>query len=92
VADKAGIAAESNATHLRALEKRSGRDEDAATTFPFSVPTIRTLERLDLSAQVTFFVGSNGSGKSTLLETIASLANLQAIGSEDVSRDETLAK
>jgi predicted ATPase len=41
---------------------------------------------------VTFFAGSNGSGKSTLLETIAHLANLPAMGSDEVSRDETLAK
>lgn len=40
---------------------------------------------------VTFFVGQNGSGKSTLLEGIAAAARLPAVGSADVSRDETLA-
>src|SRR5207253_11129840 len=39
--------------------------------FPFSIPAIRTLPPLDLSARVTFFVGENGSGKSTLLEGLA---------------------
>lgn len=39
--------------------------------YPFSVPAIRTLERLELRSRVVFFVGENGSGKSTLLEAIA---------------------
>jgi predicted ATPase len=60
-------------------------------SFPFTVPAIRTLPVLDLSAPVTFFVGENGSGKSTLLEGIAAAAGLASIGSEDVARDATLA-
>jgi predicted ATPase len=39
--------------------------------YPFALPAIRSLERLDLHPKVTFFVGENGSGKSTLLEAIA---------------------
>ncbi len=35
------------------------------------VPAIRSLNSLELSNSVTFFVGENGSGKSTLLEAIA---------------------
>jgi predicted ATPase len=76
--------------HLRALE-RLGREPAEAAAFPFSVPAIRTLERLELGAHVTFFVGENGSGKSTLLEAIASLAGLPAVGSTEVSTDATLA-
>ena len=66
---------------------------DAATreSFPFSVPAIRSLDRLDFRAPVTFLVGENGSGKSTLLEAIAAAAGLPAVGSESVERDETLA-
>ncbi len=59
--------------------------------FPFSVPAIRTLPALDLSARVTFFVGENGSGKSTLLEGIAAAASLPTVGSAEVGRDGTLA-
>lgn len=39
--------------------------------FPFTLPAIRSLERLVLHPKVTFLVGENGSGKSTLLEAIA---------------------
>lgn len=39
--------------------------------FPFTLPAIRSFERLSLHPNVTFLVGENGSGKSTLLEAIA---------------------
>lgn len=39
--------------------------------YPFNVPVIKNLTRIDLNSQVVFFVGENGSGKSTLLEAIA---------------------
>lgn len=39
--------------------------------YPFSLPPVRTLDRLALHPTVTFIVGENGSGKSTLLEAIA---------------------
>ncbi|HLL45725.1 MAG TPA: AAA family ATPase [Longimicrobiaceae bacterium] len=58
--------------------------------FPFSVPAIRSLDLLDLSAPVTFFVGENGSGKSTLLEGIAAAAQLPTLGSEEVAYDVSL--
>ena len=60
-------------------------------SFPFSVPAIRTLPPLDLSAPVTCFVGENGSGKSTLLEGIAAAASLPTVGTSEVARDATLA-
>jgi len=72
--------------HLASISRRRG-DDDA---FPFTVPAIRSLDRLQLDAWVTFFVGENGSGKSTLLEGIAAAARLPAIGSADLPRDETL--
>lgn len=58
--------------------------------FPFSVPVVRALERLELDAAVTFFVGENGSGKSTLLEAIAIAAALPAAGSASTDRDPSL--
>ena len=39
--------------------------------FPFTLPALRSFERLALHPNVTFLVGENGSGKSTLLEAIA---------------------
>ena len=66
---------------------RTGGDVDR---FPFSVPVIRTLDRIAFSTPVTYFVGENGSGKSTLLEGIAAAARLPAVGSADLSGDATL--
>lgn len=39
--------------------------------YPFNIPAISSLTRLDTSHNVIFFVGENGTGKSTLLEGIA---------------------
>jgi predicted ATPase len=75
---------------LRAVARKPGAAWDGME-FPFSVPAIRALERLDLDVPVTFFVGENGSGKSTLLEGIAAAAGLPAVGAMDVARDGTLA-
>jgi predicted ATPase len=79
--------------HLLSVTRKppSGGHRAAGDAFPFSVPAVRSLERLDVSAPVTFFVGENGSGKSTLLEGIAAAAGLPAVGSSDVADDETLA-
>ena len=72
---------------LREVVRQAGGDD---STFPFSVPVIRTLERLEFPGAVTFFVGENGSGKSTLLEGIATAAKLPAVGSADLGDDATL--
>ncbi|MEW6761124.1 MAG: AAA family ATPase [Pseudomonadota bacterium] len=48
--------------------------------FPFTLPAIRSLERLPLHPNVTFLVGENGSGKSTLLEAIAIAMGFNAEG------------
>jgi len=48
--------------------------------YPFCIPSIRHLRRLELHPAVTFFVGENGSGKSTLLEAVAVKAGLNAEG------------
>ena len=74
---------------LRVSLKRAPPAGDAE--FPFSIPVIRTLPPLDLSARVTFFVGENGSGKSTLLEGLAAAANLPTVGAVEIGRDGTLA-
>lgn len=40
-------------------------------TYPYSLPAIRKLDRIEFHPKVTFIIGENGSGKSTLLEAIA---------------------
>ena len=67
------------------------RRASGESAFPFSVPAIATLERLELSTPVTLFVGENGTGKSTLLESIAIAAQLPAVGAASLSSDPTLA-
>jgi predicted ATPase len=59
--------------------------------FPFAIPLVRTLETIELSPGVTFFVGENGSGKSTLLEAMALAAELPTVGSDETRDDATLA-
>ena len=48
--------------------------------YPFSLPTIRTFEYLDMHPKVTYVIGENGSGKSTLLEAIAVSMGFNAEG------------
>ena len=74
---------------LRSLAPRPSL-RDAHRGFPFTVPVVRTLERLELDSAVTFLVGENGSGKSTLLEGIAAAVGLPTVGSEAVRDDGTL--
>src|SRR5581483_9112775 len=59
--------------------------------FPFTVPSINSLESLTFAPGVTFFVGEHGSGKSTLLEGIAAAAALPTVGAADTGDDEMLA-
>lgn len=48
--------------------------------YPFALPAVRSLERLECHPQVTYFIGENGSGKSTLLEAIAVALGFNAEG------------
>ena len=48
--------------------------------YPFCLPAIASLERIELHPKVSFFVGENGSGKSTLLEAIAVSLGFNAEG------------
>lgn len=48
--------------------------------YPFSIPSIKTLNQLDITHSVTFFVGENGSGKSTLIEAIADKCEFNIAG------------
>lgn len=39
--------------------------------YPFNLPVIKHLDKIELHENVTFFIGENGTGKSTLLEALA---------------------
>ncbi len=39
--------------------------------YPFCIPAVREIRKIEFHPNVTFFVGENGSGKSTVLEAIA---------------------
>lgn len=70
----------------------NNRDNMPDADFPYNLPFIKTLDRLDFHSPVTFFVGENGTGKSTLLESIAEAANTIPIVAEDPLPAETLSK
>jgi predicted ATPase len=74
--------------HLRSISLKASHDGQEG--FPFTVPVIRTLDRIDFTAPVTFLVGENGSGKSTILEAIACAIGAVTVGSEGVESDDTL--
>ncbi len=50
------------------------------TQFPYIMPLVQKLYKLDFHDKVTFLVGENGAGKSTLLEAIAISAGFNPEG------------
>lgn len=50
------------------------------SVYPFCLPAVRHLGRLEFDPAVTFIVGENGSGKSTLLEGLAVALGFNAEG------------
>ena len=73
--------------YLTGLRRRTRRDD---TRFPWTIPIVASLEALEFSTPVTFFVGENGSGKSTVLEGIAAGVQAIAVGSADLETDDSL--
>jgi predicted ATPase len=73
--------------HRIAFEPVSDSDQNV---WPFTVPSLRGLEVLELRTPVTFFVGENGSGKSTLLEALALSSKLPPATGVPLEHDETL--
>src|SRR5258708_612482 len=39
--------------------------------YPFTIPAVANLKKLEFHESVTFFVGENGSAKSTFMEAVA---------------------
>ena len=74
--------------HLQSISLKPGARKIAA--FPFNMPLIKTLKKIELRAAVTFLVGENGSGKSTVLEALAAAVGMPAVGGSEVQRDQTL--
>ncbi|WP_366289627.1 AAA family ATPase [Paenibacillus sp. AN1007] len=65
--------------YLRRVELMTDKI-DHPEQYPFHIPSIESLDRLEFSHNVTFFVGENGSGKSTLLEGIAHQCGFNTAG------------
>jgi predicted ATPase len=61
---------------VEVLREEIGRPD----AYPYSIPALRDLERLELDPAVTFLAGENGSGKSTLVEAIAIAAGMNPEG------------
>lgn len=61
-------------------------DESA---YPFNIPAVKALGKLELDRHITIFVGENGSGKSTLIEAIAMAIGLNPEGGSKHIRFET---
>lgn len=72
--------------YLRYLELRRHEVPDFGC-YPFSIPAISRLDRLEFHPRVTFLLGENGSGKSTLLEALAIKLSINAEGGSKNSRD-----
>ena len=64
---------------LRTISLRDSTETDNSS-YPFTIPVIRNFRELELTCNVTFFVGENGSGKSTMLEAIAHQAGFNTAG------------
>jgi predicted ATPase len=74
--------------HLR--EMRLNDTGEIPDAYPFSIPLVKSFERLSFEKPITIFIGENGSGKSTLLEALAKAAGMITVGSAEIDSDETL--
>jgi predicted ATPase len=48
--------------------------------YPYNIPAVKALNRLEIHPKVTFLIGENGSGKSTILEALAVACGMNAEG------------
>jgi predicted ATPase len=56
---------------LREIVNNHAPDEGTDEAYPYNIPFIRNMTRVEFKKEVTFIIGENGSGKSTLIEAIA---------------------
>lgn len=82
-----GVRKDDPGVYLSAMRRHGAREESG---FPWSVPVVASLESIEFTAPVTFFVGENGSGKSTVLEGIAAGSRAIAVGSAEIDKDDSL--
>ena len=66
--------------YLRSISLKREEDVPGGDVYPFNIPAVRALRRLDFHRDVTFIIGENGCGKSTLLEAIATAWGFNAEG------------
>lgn len=74
--------------HLKSIHLNE--PHPSLTHYPFNVPVIRSLQQMDFTNPVTFFVGENGSGKSTLLEALAASIGSIRVGDKGMDNDEEM--
>ena len=55
-------------------------DKTSGGKYPFSIPAVKDIEKVEFESPVTFFVGENGTGKSTITEAVAVAAGFSAEG------------
>lgn len=65
--------------YLLDIQLRTDKSPDFSA-YPFRLPAVRHLGKLEFDPAVTFLVGENGSGKSTLLEALAVALGFNAEG------------
>lgn len=66
------------------------KNKSSENSYPFTVPSIKRLEKIEFTTPITFLVGENGSGKSSFLEGLAIASGCQTIGATDASFDKSL--
>lgn len=71
----------------RLLLRSCGIERSGSDTYPFSVPAVRALNKIEFRAPVTYFSGENGSGKSTVLEAIALAVGSVPVRAQDVATE-----
>lgn len=70
---------ENNYSYLKRVTLKKD-DIPSFSSYPFSLPIVRSLDSLSFHPKVTYIIGENGTGKSTLLEAIAVACGFNAEG------------
>lgn len=77
-----------NKPYLRSVEILWDKIENKEV-FPFSLPSIKSINSIEFTTPVTYIIGENGAGKSTLIEAIAVSMGLNPEGGTQNSRFST---